>query len=1140
VDLQADSANCGACGHTCGASACLNGACNVCEPASTITGVPARVSGSLAGAAARVPLPCGTSTAPQQIYTFVAPETATYVVGTPGAQTLVAILDSCGGSVLACEPDASRFSSSVFVGAGNPVLIVVEGASSSRFDLQIRKAAPDPCCTAHDTPGCGNPAVEACVCAVAPGCCTGKWTETCDALVNTLGCGLCEVERPPSCGATSCARFDATASFLGAGQCCTGNGECGSFFRGRCVGRDQHGVPDGACPSEQVGTLRAAGCCRADGRCGVDLALLDMGCVAREEAPGVALGKVTCGGASTLPDFRNFESDPVRPLALSPDGMQLFAVNTPDARLEIFSVTGSGVTHTGSVPVGVDPVAVAARTNTEVWVVNQISDSVSIVDLASTPPRVARTLWVGDEPRDIVFAGPGGKRAFITTAHRGQNSPTDPQLLTPGLGRADVWVFDSDALGPEMGGAPATVVSLFGDGPRALAVTPDGSTVYAAVYHSGNRTTTISEGAVDPARRPPPTANAAGVGQPSVGLIVKFDGKDWVDDTGQPWSSSVHFSLPDYDVFSIDADATPPAAAARFSGVGTTLFNLAVNPRSLAVYVSNTDAQNEVRFEPRQRARSTDTRITVISGSRVTTRTLNPHIDYGVPAGSDAERALSVGTPTGLAVSPDGSSLYVAALGSSKVAIVNTATLEGGTFAPRTADQVGVSGGGPTGLVLDPTGTHLYVATRFDNGVSVVDVAGRAETQHVLMPNPEPTAVTRGRPLLYDTQGASAHGDLSCFSCHPFGDTDHLSWDLGDPNGEVTPDKNPGGGGTFHPMKGPMATQSLRGLLDDGPMHWRGDRSGALVLGTTSKDTDAAFHQFNGAFVTLLGRQSELSSPDMQAFTDFVMTLTYPPNPIRALDDSLTPEQASGRALFLNNFSDGFGTCVGCHTLDVAAGFFGTQGSSQFDAEPQTFKIPHLRNAYQKVGMFGMAGGLGIPSTGPMGDQIRGFGYLHDGSVDTAEDFLGASLFSLTLQARRDVANFLLAFDSTLLPIVGQQVTLDAATATTARLRLALLVQEGLTTSPRRACDLIGHGSVAGEMRGYLLRADGRFLTDRVAEASLSASDLFTLAADPRTRITFTCMPPGSGVRAGLDRDRDGKLDRDELDAGTDPANPAN
>ena len=35
-----------------------------------------------------------------------------------------------------------------------------------------------------------------------------------------------------------------------------------------------------------------------------------------------------------------------------------------------------------------EPVAVAARSNTEVWVVNHLSDSVSIVDLAASPPRV--------------------------------------------------------------------------------------------------------------------------------------------------------------------------------------------------------------------------------------------------------------------------------------------------------------------------------------------------------------------------------------------------------------------------------------------------------------------------------------------------------------------------------------------------------------------------------------------------------------------------------------------------------------------------------------------------------------------------------------------------------------------------------
>jgi DNA-binding beta-propeller fold protein YncE len=101
------------------------------------------------------------------------------------------------------------------------------------------------------------------------------------------------------------------------------------------------------------------------------------------------------------------------------------------------------------VPVGLEPVAVAARTDSEIWVVNHLSDSVSVVHLAplGLAGRVVRTLLVGDEPRDIVFAGPDRKRAFITTAHRGQNVPYDPQLTTPGVGRADVWVFNAEDLG---------------------------------------------------------------------------------------------------------------------------------------------------------------------------------------------------------------------------------------------------------------------------------------------------------------------------------------------------------------------------------------------------------------------------------------------------------------------------------------------------------------------------------------------------------------------------------------------------------------------------------------------------------------------------------------------------------------------
>src|SRR5262249_13725316 len=119
---------------------------------------------------------------------------------------------------------------------------------------------------------------------------------------------------------------------------------------------------------------------------------------------------------------------------------------------------------------------------------------------------------------DIVFAGPGGNRAFITCAHRGQNNPAntnctgvgapapcctgsgttcyDPQLSTASVGRMDVWGFDATNLGTTLGGTPLTIVTHFADTPRALAVSPNGNTVYAAAFHSGNKTTTVSEGAV--------------------------------------------------------------------------------------------------------------------------------------------------------------------------------------------------------------------------------------------------------------------------------------------------------------------------------------------------------------------------------------------------------------------------------------------------------------------------------------------------------------------------------------------------------------------------------------------------------------------------------------------------------------------
>jgi len=906
----------------------------------------------------------------------------------------------------------------------------------------------------------------------------------------------------------------------------------------------------------------------------------------------VLVATLLASRAQAQPDYTLFESDPVRPIALSPDGTRLFVVNTPDGHLEVYGLSAGLASLQASVPVGLEPVAVAPRNDNEVWVVNHLSDSVSVIDLSVAPPRVVRTLLVGDEPRDIVFAGPGGNRAFITTAHRGQHSPyPDGDYAVPGIGRADVWVFDASSLGASMGGTPLTIVTLFGDRPRALAVTPDRSKVYAAVFRSGNQTTAIGEvlvcdigqsvpcniaGTSYPARMPLPWTNSAGIQSREAGLMVGFDpgSGQWRDEAGNDWSNAVPRSIPDLDVFEIDANAATPVELGAVSGVGTILFNMIVNPVNGNVYVTNTDANNRVRFEgvgnyvgvlgPKPsgdpasvRGNLHKARITVLDASgddtgtpatefSVVPRHLNKHIPYGVnPAPADT-RLRSVATPLQMAISDDGSTLYVAGFGSDAVAVYDTTALENDSFVPDAANLIPIVER-PVGVALDDPGNRLYVATR--NRFYVVDTTDNSILQTNFFFDPESFVLRNGRKFLYNATFSSGNGEASCSSCHVFGDTDGIAWDLGDPDGTPVPNPNPAppavvGTGVdnlqpFDTNKGPMTTQSLRGLKFSGPMHWRGDRTGPECSPTPSDPACAArgFNDFNVAFPGLVGRdEGELDPADMQAFTDFALQITYPPNPIRALDNSLTAQEQAGLALYTGRVTDGVANCSGCHQLDRAQGFFGTGGGSTFEGEAMEFKVPHLRNAYQKVGMFGQMPSNQLPGASGafMGDQVRGSGYLHDGSIDTVASFLSSPVFSLSASEEAELQAFIMAFETDMAPIVGQQVTLTDTSGPDVDARVTLLINRADAdfvlpgNINTKECDLIVKGVVAGQQRGWVYLGGDQFRADTVTETAWSRADLETAASVPGQPLTFTCVPPGSGVRMGINRDRDPDLDGDD------------
>ncbi|TVP53322.1 MAG: hypothetical protein EA349_14090 [Halomonadaceae bacterium] len=317
-----------------------------------------------------------------------------------------------------------------------------------------------------------------------------------------------------------------------------------------------------------------------------------------------------------------------------------------------------------------------------------------------------------------------------------------------------------------------------------------------------------------------------------------------------------------------------------------------------------------------------------------------------------------------------------------------------------------------------------------------------------------------------------------------------------------------------------MMTQSLRGMRGKGPMHWRGDRTGQnRQRGETLEE--AAFKEFNEAFVGLLGREQELPREEMDKFTDFALQLSYPPNPIRKLDNSLTPVQAEGEEIYHTINTDLIATCNGCHKLSPEEGFFGTDGTMSIEGPgvAEDFKIPHLRNMYQKIGMFADNTQVDSPY---LGNQIRGFGFDHQGSSGSVSNFLDALVFNLLLGPERRVIveQFVLAFPSELNPIVGQQLTISPANhgRSDVQARLLLLEQRAAIKAPRPECDLIANAVSGDQIHSWVMNDNARFVPANPQAPALSTLELLSQFLAANEPVTFTCTPPGSGVRIAFRR----------------------
>jgi hypothetical protein len=314
-----------------------------------------------------------------------------------------------------------------------------------------------------------------------------------------------------------------------------------------------------------------------------------------------------------------------------------------------------------------------------------------------------------------------------------------------------------------------------------------------------------------------------------------------------------------------------------------------------------------------------------------------------------------------------------------------------------------------------------------------------------------------------------------------------------------------------------MVTQSLRGLRNLSPYHWRGERPD--------------LESFNVAFDGLLGGR-QLRPRGMGRFGSFLESIVYPPSAGQAPDRSRSDAAQRGFDVFHLTGTIGSTNCVSCHQLETE------EGEPTFGSNRQVFEL-----------LSGMT--LKVPQLRGLPDRVI---FSHDGFETSLRTFLDQSIFvALTSGQRDDLAAFFGEFESETMPSVGVQRTLHKLNCDDPEtLALVELLMDRASREIRPAA---GEPEIELQATGYMENAPGG--GDRVVSLlyrpSLTPSSweadttgdgphvfegLRQMACSGDAVLTFTAVPAGTGIRS-LDRDGDGlKSGDEELVHGTLPGKP--
>ncbi len=588
-----------------------------------------------------------------------------------------------------------------------------------------------------------------------------------------------------------------------------------------------------------------------------------------------------------------------------------------------------------------------------VFAANPDHDSVTAIDAASST-----RLWetpAGERPRSVAIAADGS-------------------LWVASDRSATITVHDSAS-----GTLEKTLTLHPGSRPSALAPSPDGTLIYAALQGSGE----LIE--IDVADRR--VARTLAIGPSPRGLAVTGDGSQILVARFLSPLDHAEVSVVSAESFELERveelvhDESPDTEASG-RGVLNYLRSLSISPDGTSIFLGakkdNTrrgpyNDGNDLTFESTVRAAVA--KLALSGGEDPTQR-----VDLN-------DRAL----PSAVLTSPLGDLVFVATELTNTVEVLDAYT---GSLVTSIQDL----GRAPDGLALDPESKRLFVHSFLTREVHVLDVSGMLDNASSVVTSLGAVATTDGevlpadvllgKQLFYDAWDDRMSRDnyIACASCHLDGEHDGRTWDF------------------FDRGEGLRNTATLIGKrgLGQGRLHW-----------SANFDEVQDFeHDIRGAFEGTgflatpdisdgpLGAPKAGQSPELDALAAYVSSLDrVNASPYREKSGAMTPDAVAGKQIFERL------ACGTCHSGDDLTN---SADGNFYDVGTLTFASGYRLGETLE--------GLDTPTLVGLWETAP---YLHDGSAPTLEAVLDRAakttlhgdVASLSEKERAQLVRYLLEID---------------------------------------------------------------------------------------------------------------------------------